>query len=71
MTSGHTYETKADSQTWRADMVAKGEGLGRGMEGLGVWDEPIKTIIYKMDEQGPAAWHRELHSVSYDKLWTK
>ena len=52
-------------------MVAKGEGLGGRMEGLGVWDEPIQTIIYKMDEQGPTAWHRELCSVSYDKLWPK
>jgi len=36
-------------------MVAKGEGLGGRMEGLGVWDEPIQTIIYKMDEQDPTA----------------
>ena len=24
-------------------------------------------LIYGMDEQGPTEYHRELHSVSYDK----
>ena len=32
-------------------VVAKREGVGGG---LGVWDEQMKTIIYRMDkQQGP------------------
>ena len=46
MTNGHTYETKADSQTWRTDLWLSSER---------VWVELIQTIIYKMDEQGPTA----------------
>ena len=48
-------------------MVAKGERVS-GRDGLGVWDEQMQTIIYRMDkQQGPTVWHRELHSISYDK----
>ena len=40
---------------------------GGGREGLGVWDEQMRTITYRMDkQQGPAAWHRELYSVYCD-----
>ena len=47
--------------------VAKGEG-GWGRDGLGVWDQQMQTIIYRMDkQQGPTVQHRELYSVSCDK----
>ena len=43
-----------------------GEGWGR--DGLGVWDQQMQTIIYKMDrQQGLTVQHRELYSMSYDK----
>ena len=46
-------------------MVTKGE-MG-GKDKLGVWDQHIYTTIYKTDtQQGPAAWHRELYSMSWN-----
>ena len=43
-------------------MVASG-----GKDKLGVWDQHIYTTIYKTDtQQGPAAWHRELYSMSWN-----
>ena len=43
-------------------------GGGWGRDGLGVWDQQMQTIIYRMDkQQGPSVQHRELYSVSYDK----
>ena len=49
-------------------MVAKGEGEWE-RDGLGVWDEQMQTIIYRMDtQQGPTVEHRELYSISCDKL---
>ena len=43
-----------------------GEGWGR--EGLGVWDQQMQTVIYRMDkQQGPTVQHRELYSMSCDK----
>ena len=48
-------------------MVAKGEG-GGGRAGVGVWDEQMQTIIYRVDkQQGPTVEHRELYSISWDK----
>ena len=45
-------------------VVAKGVGeVGR--DGLGVWDQQMQTVTYRMDkEQGPTALHRELYSMS-------
>ena len=43
---------------------------GGGWErvGVGVWDQQMQTIIYRMDkQQGPAVEHRELYSISCDK----
>ena len=43
---------------------------GRGWErdGLGVWDQQMQTIMYRMDkQQGPTVEHRELYSISCDK----
>ena len=45
----------------------QGEG-GWRRDGLGVWDQRVQTIMYKMDKkQGPTVQHRELYSISCDK----
>ena len=45
------------------------KGKGRGRDKLGVWDQQIQTIIYKIDrQQGPTVQHRELYSISCNKL---
>ena len=51
-------------------MVAGGledGGGGTEMDGVGVWDEQMPTIIYRMDQQGPTVEHRELYPVFWDK----
>ena len=41
---------------------------GWGMGRLGVWNQQMQTIIYRMDkQQGPTVEHRELYSVAYDE----
>ena len=46
----------------------QGEG-GQGKEGLGDWDQQMRTIMYRMDkQQGPTVQHGELYSISYNKL---
>ena len=36
-----------------------------GRDGLGVWDQQMQTILYKMDKhQGPTVAHREPYSIS-------
>ena len=43
-----------------------------GREGLGVQDQQMQTIIYRMDkQQGPTVQHRELYSISCDKPYKK
>ena len=38
-----------------------------GREGLGVWDQQMQTIIYRMNkQQGPTVQHRKLYSISCD-----
>ena len=60
----HIYETKTDSQIQRTDLWMP---RGRGEEGLGVWDQQMQTIIYRMDKQQcPTVQHRELYSISYN-----
>ena len=60
------YETETDSQTENKHVVAKA-GVQR-RKGLGVWDQPMQTIIYRMDkQQGPTIQYRELYSISCDK----
>ena len=40
-----------------------------GWDKLGVWDQQMQTIIYSMDkQQGPTLQHRELYSISCNKL---
>ena len=47
-------------------MLAKEEEEAR--DGLGVWDQQMPAITYKMDEQqGPPEEHRELYSTSCNK----
>ena len=37
-------------------------------DGLGVWDQQMQTIMYRMDkQQSPTVQHRELYSISCDK----
>ena len=47
------YETETDADIEEGRVVAKGEGSwGKG--GLGVWDQQMQAIIYRMDkQQGP------------------
>jgi len=40
-------------------------------DGLGVWGEQMQTIIQRTDKQGSTVYHRELYSISYDKLYGK
>ena len=48
-------------------MVAKGEGGWWG-EGLGVRDQQMQIIKYRVDkQQGPTVQHRELYAISCDK----
>ena len=35
--------------------------VGRRDE-LGIWDQYMQSIIYRIDEQGPTVWHRKLYS---------
>ena len=43
-------------------------GGGWGRDGVGVWDQEMETIIYRMDkQQGPTIQHREPYSISCDK----
>ena len=40
-------------------------GGGWKRKGLGVWDQQLQTIIYRIDkQQGPTVQHRELYSIS-------
>ena len=57
------YET--DSQIQRTDLwLPEGRG-GVGGDGLGVSDQKMKTIMYRIDkQQGPTRQHRELYSIS-------
>ena len=46
----------------------QGGGGGGGREGSGALDQQMRTSIHRMDkQQGPAAEHRELYSISCDK----
>ena len=42
-------------------------GKGSRRDKLGVWDQQIKTAIYKTDEQQrPTVQHREIYLISCD-----
>ena len=59
------YETERKSGTQRIDWWLP---RGGGRDGLGVWDQQMQTIIYRMDKQkGPTVQHKELYSISWDK----
>ena len=61
-TNEHIYKTETDSHTQRTDLW-----LPRRREGLGVWDQQVEIIIYRMDKPGPTEQHRELYLISCDK----
>ena len=47
-------------------MFTKGEA---GRDKLGIWDQQIQAIIYKIDnQQGPSVYHRELYSIFSNNL---
>ena len=47
-------------------------GWGWERDGVGVCDQQMQTIIYRMDkQQGPTVQHRELYSISCDKTQLK
>jgi len=48
MTQMEDLSTETDSQTQRTLWLPRGEG--EGGKGLGVWDELLQTIIYRMDK---------------------
>ena len=55
--------SKKQKQTHRHKEQTYGCQGGEGREGLGVWDQQMQTIIYRMDkQQGPTVQHRELYS---------
>ena len=61
------YEAQTDSQREQTCGCQGGGVWGR--DELGVWGQQMQTITYRMDEQqGPTVQHRELYSMSCDKL---
>ena len=51
----------------REQTCCQGEG-GQGREGLGVWNQQMQTIVYRIDkQQGPTGENRELYSILCDK----
>ena len=53
-------------------MVTKGDSLGGGRDGRGVWGWHMHTEVYRMTGQwGPAVYHKELYSVFCDNLCGK
>ena len=47
-------------------MISKGVGVER--DGLGGWDQPMQTVIHRIDkQQRPTVQHRELYSIFYNK----
>ena len=63
-----TYKTgKTDSQTQKGNLwLPKRRGGG---DKSGVWNQQNQTTIYKIDQQQvPTVQHRELYSISSNKL---
>ena len=57
------YEIETESQTQRIDLqFPRGKGWGR--DGLGVWNQQIQTIIYRMDkQQGPTVVQKTVSNI--------
>ena len=50
------------------ELVGAKVGGRVGRDGLGVWDQQMQTILYRVDkQQGPTIYHKELYSISYNK----
>ena len=64
-TNEHINKTETDRH--REQMRGCQGGGEWGRDGLGVWDQQMQTIIYRIDKQGPTVQHRELYSISCDK----
>ena len=65
------YDTKR-KQTHRHRKQTQGYKRGEwggGRDKLGAWDWQMQAIVYKIDKlQGPNVWHREIYSISCNKL---
>ena len=61
------YKTETDSQTQRTNLWVPQWTMG-GRDSQGVWDQHVRTAIFKMDNQGPTVQHRELYSISCNNL---
>ena len=57
----HKTETDSHREQTQGYQGKRGEG------GMGVWDQQMQAIIYRMDKQDPTAQHRELYSKSCNK----
>ena len=42
-------------------------GEGQGRDRLGVWDQQMQTVIYRVYKQGPTVQHGEVYSISCDE----
>ena len=64
------YKTETDPQTQKTSSWLP-EGKGRGRDKLGIWNQQIQSTIYKINRQeGSTIHHRELYSISYNKLYS-
>ena len=62
-------ETEADPQTERTHLWLPRGRVEGARDGLGLWNQQMQTIIYRMDrQQGPIVQHRELYSIPCDKI---
>ena len=60
---------QASSDIEKRLTVTKRQGWG---DELGVWGEQVHPTVYRIDrQQGLTIYHREVYSVSFDKLLTQ
>ena len=60
--------TKQKQTHRHREQTRGGQGGAWGRDGLGVFDQQMQTIKYRMDKQpGPTVQHRELYLVFCDK----
>ena len=64
VTNKLTYKIEAASQIKRTELWSP---RGGWWEAIGVWDQKMQTITFRMDKQDLTIEHRELQSTSSDK----
>ena len=52
--------SRKHNQTHIEMRLAKEEG-DWGRDGMGIWDQQMEPIIYRMDKQDPTVQHREVY----------